>query len=175
MTRARELERVFGEFKENVRDLPVKLFLGAEIYYYPEMIRGLDDGTLLTLDGSKYVLVEFSTRQKTDVADAVYELALAGYRPIVAHAERYDYLRKDDFFAIKENGGLIQINADSVRYSYERRLLKYLLKNDLVDCIASDCHDDVRRKVDFGPVKDYVGRRFPARRRVFPDENVWFA
>ena len=150
-------ERLVGETK----DIPVKLYLGAEIEYYPEMIRDLSEGRLLTLNQSSFVLVEFIPGQKVNVADAVYELNLAGFRPIVAHLERYHNLTENDWFAVKENGGLIQINAGALKNRATRRRAKELLRFGLVDFIASDCHNDTERCVDFNAVRKYVSKKFP--------------
>jgi protein-tyrosine phosphatase len=159
--RAEMLKQAFSELVSQVADIPVQLFLGAEIYYYPEMLQDLKNGRLLTLNHSAYVLVEFSTSNPTEIADIIYELKIAGYIPIVAHIERYFYLTKQDYFSIKENGGLIQVNAQSIEHKHFFKNVKYLLKNDLVDFVASDCHNDTSRKVNFEPMREYLSKKFP--------------
>ena len=113
------------------------------------------------MDESKYVLVEFSTRTETNVSEIVYELVVAGFTPIIAHIERYPYLKKEDYFDIKEAGGLIQINSSSFSHFSSRGLIKYLLKNDLVDYVATDAHDNSKRKVDFSFVHSYIKKKYP--------------
>jgi protein-tyrosine phosphatase len=159
--RAEVLKQGFQKLVEEVRDIPIQLFLGAEIYYYSDILRDLKNGSLLTLNQTPYVLVEFSTSNPTEIADIIYELKIAGYMPIVAHIERYFYLTKQDYFAIKENGGLIQVNASAIEHKHFFKTVKYLLKNDLVDFIASDCHNDSQRKVDFKPIREYILKKFP--------------
>ena len=136
--------------------------LGAEIYYYPGLKQDLLSGKALTMDESKYVLVEFSTRTETDITEIVYELSAAGYIPIVAHIERYPYLKKQDYFDIKDAGALIQSNSGSFSHFSSRGLIKYLLKNDLVDFVASDAHDPIKRKVDFSFVHTYIKKKYPS-------------
>ena len=147
------------ELKEKGIDMDIRL--GAEIYYYPGLKQDLLSGKALTMDESKYVLVEFSTRTETNVSEIVYELVMAGFTPIIAHIERYPYLKKDDYFDIKEAGGLIQINSSSFSRFSSRGLIKYLLKNDLVDYVATDAHDNGRRKVDFSFVHIYIKKKYP--------------
>lgn len=157
-----ELKQAYNKLVEAAKGYNVKFLLGAEIYYYPEMVHDLSSGKLLTLNGTNKVLVEFSTTLPTDIAgDVVYELKLAGYTPIIAHIERYGYLTDEDYFSIKDNGGLIQINAGSVAYKNYLKRLKFLLKNDLVDFVASDCHDTKDRNVDFTAIKKLVKKKFP--------------
>lgn len=154
--------------------LPVKLYLGAEIFYYSGMVADLKSGKLLTMNGTRYVLVEFSTiDQSISVSDAVYELRLAGYIPIIAHIERYGYLTFDDYREIKAGGALIQVNASAVRRSDSKKKLKYLLKHDLLDFVASDCHDSVHRNVDFEEIRRYISKKFPkAYHKVFENDAV---
>ena len=147
------------ELKEKGIDMDIRL--GAEIYYYPGLKQDLLSGKALTMDESKYVLVEFSTRTETNVSEIVYELVMAGFTPIIAHIERYPYLKKEDYFDIKEAGGLIQINSSSFSHFSSRGLIKYLLKNDLVDYVATDAHDNSRRKVDFSFVHTYIKKKYP--------------
>ena len=148
------------EIKEKGIDMDLRL--GAEIYYYPGLKQDLLSGKALTMDESKYVLVEFSTRTETNISEIVCELVVAGFTPIVAHIERYPYLKKQDYFDIKEAGALIQINSGSFSHFSSRGLIKYLLKNDLVDYVATDAHDPIKRKVDFSFVHTYVKKKHPS-------------
>ena len=157
------LKERYQSFLEELKDkgIDMDIRLGAEIYYYPGLKQDLLSGKALTMDESKYVLVEFSTRTETNVSEIVYELVMAGFTPIIAHIERYPYLKKEDYFDIKEAGGLIQINSGSFSHFSSRGLIKYLLKNDLVDYVATDAHDNSKRKVDFSFVHTYIKKKYP--------------
>lgn len=149
----------FNEFKNKI-NLDIELYLGSEIYYYKGFLNDLVNGKLLTLNNSKYILIEFSTSQNTDIIDIVYSIRLKGYIPIIAHIERYSYLNNEDYLKIKKEGALIQINASSFNYSNTKKIIKYLLKNNLVDFVASDCHDLNRRSVDFFKIKKYIYKKY---------------
>ena len=157
------LKERYQSFLEELKEkgIDMDLRLGAEIYYYPGLKQDLLSGKALTMDESKYVLVEFSTRTETNVSEIVYELVMAGFTPIIAHIERYPYLKKEDYFDIKEAGGLIQINSSSFSHFSSRGLIKYLLKNGLVDYVATDAHDNSKRKVDFSFVHSYIKKKYP--------------
>lgn len=149
----------FNEFKNKI-NLDIELYLGSEIYYYKGFLNDLVNDKLLTLNNSKYILIEFSTSQNTDIIDIVYSIRLKGYIPIIAHIERYSYLNNEDYLKIKKEGALIQINASSFNYSNTKKIIKYLLKNNLVDFVASDCHDLNRRSVDFFKIKKYIYKKY---------------
>lgn len=165
----------FAMLEERAKDLPLTLRLGAEIYFYNGMQADLAAGRLLTLGGSPYVLVEFSTRSDVyDVPDAVYALAYAGYKPVVAHIERYPYLDESACGEIVAAGGCIQVNASSFAKKEYARVLKRLFKGNFVDFIASDCHDDSRRRIDFSHARKYVGKKYPSLYdKYFGKDNIF--
>ena len=88
--------------------------------------------------------MEFPYLTETDVEDVCYNVKLLGLIPVVAHVERYFYLRNEEsIFRLKEIGAVIQVNADTIvakPFSKERKFVKKLLKHRLVDVVASDSH-----------------------------------
>lgn len=142
-------------------NLNINLLLGSEIRYYDNMVSDLNKGLLLTINDTKYVLVEFSLKNKDNITDGIYELIVSGYKPIVAHIERYSYLTKEEIIEIKRMGALIQVNAKSFEKKDYKKVLHFLLKNNYVDFVASDCHDVVYRNVDFNFAKEIVKKKYP--------------
>ncbi len=133
----------FEKFSQIVKDkgLNVNLYLGQEIFMTHGVKELLEQNAVCTLANSKYLLVEFDTANERDIVSDVYELVLLGYIPIVAHLERYFYADYKTAFEIKQVGGLIQVNADSiVRKGRIRRKVKRLFERALVDFVASDVH-----------------------------------
>lgn len=153
-----ELIEKFNEFKKNVDD-NVKLFLGSELYYYDGAIKDLKEEKILTINNSKYLLVEFSTRNKTDIASIIYDLHVSGYKPIVAHIERYEYLNYEEIKEIAAYA-LIQVNASSFEKKEYKKVLKFLLKNHLISFVASDCHNLISRNVDFTQAKKIISKKY---------------
>ena len=73
-----------------------------------------------------------------------------GYRPVIAHVERYLNILQDIALLtdIKKMGALLQVNAASVVGDNGRPIkkdVKELLKRHLVDFVATDAHSDGRR------------------------------
>ena len=142
------IKRHFDNLKKAVEqeNLPIKLYLGQEICYsYREdQIKMLKEGKLLTMNNSNTVLLEFSfTREPEDVLDVIYNFSVNGYKVIIAHPERYEWVTFDKVVALKNEGALMQINSNSylgLTTWKEKRFVKKLLKNGLVDYIASDTH-----------------------------------
>ena len=109
-------------------------------------------------------MTEFSTNDSfVTVRNYIYELITKGYRPIVAHVERYFCCQEPERIQeLKKLGAQIQINADSV-LGYEGHTIKKfcagLMKDDLVDFIGSDAHNLEGRKMNLGKCAIYVRKK----------------
>lgn len=156
--------RVYHELRDYAEEVGIGLRLGCEYYRNEQMIRHLDKKLRPTMLGSRYVLTEFSTNDSfVTVRNYIYELLTKGYRPIVAHVERYFCCQEPERIQeLKKLGAQIQINADSV-LGYEGHTIKKfcvgLMKDDLVDFIGSDAHNLEGRKMNLGKCATYVRKK----------------
>ena len=74
--------------KENGID--IRLYSGGEIFLPHGYHRAVKTGRAGTLAGSDYILTEFSPDEEwAYIRNCLYDLLCEGYRPIVAHTERY--------------------------------------------------------------------------------------
>ena len=140
----------FDDLMEAVRkELPsMQLYFGAEIFCSPYIIEKdiskLERGVYPTMNGTKYVLSEFSTWEEEE--EAVYclrKLQEAGYYPILAHAERCDFINERSARRLREMNILMQINVYSVREESSdeiRERANMLLRNRFADFTGSDAH-----------------------------------
>ena len=72
-----------------------ELYLGSELYYSEGLIAALERGAALTMNGTRYILVEFPIYLNfQNIKKAVQKLLYAGYIPIIAHVERYERMKK---------------------------------------------------------------------------------
>lgn len=100
---------------------------------------------LLTLKDN-YVLVEISyLNPPIQLYDILFELQVAGYQPVLAHPERYNFYHHSisNYKKLKQAGCLFQLNMLSTTGYYGERVAiisDILLKNDLIDFIGSDIH-----------------------------------
>ncbi|MBQ3235866.1 MAG: hypothetical protein IJA97_06895 [Clostridia bacterium] len=135
----------FEKFRTAVKDrnIPVKLYLGQEILCDDRLYEDLKQGNLLTLNGSKYLFLEFDYFEYADIVDFAYNVKAMGYIPVIAHIERYKYLTAKALIDLKKEGALIQVNSASVTGHYGRAFKKKVLvaiKSGLVDFVATDTH-----------------------------------
>ena len=153
----------FEKFKGIVRDanIPINLYLGQEIFIDNNYKNLFEAKKVLTMNNSKYVLIEFDYGVGVDMADIVYELKMLGYIPIIAHYERYLMSDVETAHELKALGALIQINAESIvgnNKRYYASLIKKLFKNNLVDFVASDVH--YNRLNNLALAKKFVQKKF---------------
>lgn len=139
-----QYEKVREEAKKTGEE-GIEVYLGNELYYRSDTIEQLKAGNALTINKSKYILVEFPVNIRyNDLYAALQKMVIAGYRPILAHLERYFCLYKkyDDLYAIKKLGVALQINTDSVlsRFDSNAMFCRKLIRERYVDFIASDAH-----------------------------------
>ena len=141
------------------------VYLGCEFHSNMQMVEMLLNNEIHTMAGSRYVLTEFSGASSADyIYDRVYALLTHGFKPIVAHIERCECLRKDIGFVEELNslGARMQVNADSVigKEGFgTKRYCRKLMKSNLISFIASDCHGINERISRIGEAYDYVAKK----------------
>lgn len=100
---------------------------------------------LLTLK-ENYVLVEMSyLNPPIQLLDILFELQLEGYKPVLAHPERYNFYhsKPKEYDKLKKAGCLFQMNLlSSVGYYGKEVALAAdkLLANEMIDFVGSDIH-----------------------------------
>lgn len=143
----KNLVKEFEKFKLTClnRGLDIQLELAAEYMLDEGFIVHLERGNLLAID-NQYLLIEMSMMQPYQaLREIIFEISNKGYKPILAHPERYLYYQKniDDLEELKEMGCSFQLNGLSYSGYYGRRISRFcrlLLKHDLFDFWGSDVH-----------------------------------
>lgn len=156
------------------------LFLGHELGYHNGCIEALEKGRCRTVAGSRYVLVDFPEDVEFfQIRNAVGQLRSAGYRPILAHAERYRCLdaHLPWIGEFRGGGGAVQINAADAVGDWGRAakgLWKKLVRNRLVDLVSSDGHHLTSRQPKMSVCIGFLSRFCNADTvRALTWENAW--
>lgn len=149
----RNTPAIIGDKLELVRAAVKKEGIDVEIdaaaeYFLDEHVEELlkKKEPLLTVSGNK-VLTEFSMAfPSMNIKDLLFEMAMQGYQPIIAHPERYVYLQqnKEFYSELKDIGCLFQLNLLAVTGHYGRavkELSEYLLQQGFYDLIGTDLHN----------------------------------
>ncbi len=157
----------FERAKQLIREhgIDLRLFLGNEIFIDEKNVERLRKRECMSLNDTGYVLLELPEYILPGVLeDLVYDIQLEGYQVVFAHIERYGWLlkRRALFQRFMEQGVLMQVNATSLLSKdwHMRRRVKRLIRDGMVHVVASDAHDDVRRRFRLKEAYDLVGKKF---------------
>jgi protein-tyrosine phosphatase len=138
--------QAFQQLEPEARQMGMTLELGAEIYWEKLAELGFERARDLRLGASQLVLLEFGYQAlPAQWQRVVYELQRQGLQVVVAHPERYAPVQNDIAVAaqMKELGCYLQVSCNCMEgglFSHRRKCAKALMKNGLVDYIATDAH-----------------------------------
>lgn len=127
------------------RLIPIKLHLAAEVYLEPEILNDIKKEKM-NIGKTSYILVETDfTGFPVNLKELLFDLVRAGYKPILAHPERYSNIKKNPEIAeeFMHRNVLLQLNAGSLLGNYGRASAKAawkLLELGYCHFVASDCH-----------------------------------
>jgi len=128
---------------EHQIDLEVEA--AAEYYLDETLEKKVNQKEVLSF-GANYLLFELSfINAPQNLSDFIKKMQDAGYRPILAHPERYPYFYSsiEYFNQIRESGCLLQINSIALTGYYgagAKKVAEDLTENHLVDFIGTDMH-----------------------------------
>lgn len=163
--RIRELAEKMRE-AAHAADMDITFYTGNELYYSSETVHALEEGLACTMAGSDYALVEFGPMDSLEhIRKGIYQILSAGYRPILAHGERYESVcsKVEHTADLVAMGCYIQVNAGSVMGQYgigTKQFLRKLLKRGLVHFIATDCHDGNKRSPKLMECAGYIEKKY---------------
>ena len=132
--------------KLTATSIDIDIIHSAEYRIDELFLSHLNDGIIVPMPNN-YLLVENSFIQEPwNLDQLLFDLKVKGYKPILAHPERYMYYyaKKDRYKAIHSTGTKLQLNLLSIAGYYgkeEKRIAMELITNGLVDFIGTDLHN----------------------------------
>ena len=179
----RELRKQLKVAREEAAKISDKLrvYLGTEIYFGQDIPERLREGKILTMNKTRFVLVEFSHSDTFEyICQGIQQIQMKGYEVILAHIERYPCMYKDIGNAehLKHMGVRIQVNADSITGENGwkmKRFVKQLLEHRLVFCVGTDAHSPKGRPPRMRKAAEYVEKKYGeeyARRIFFSNARI---
>lgn len=128
--------------------LDVHLYPGNEVLWFDSMTERLQSGEILTLADSHYTLIEFYPEEGYQtILRAVRNVRNAGYRPIIAHAERFRAMQEHGLEEVRELGAYVQLSTEPLSHKglsglldRETKFIQKALKNQQADFLGTDMH-----------------------------------
>ena len=147
------LERAFAALETARREagLDVAIELGAEHYLDDGLFARVRAGEVIAFGPERYVLFETPTGEHVprDLMQVVHALVERGYTPLLAHVERYHWLRSEDGDELCEDlraaGAKFQVNRTIGKVNVpgqgpRGKFIAKLLANGWIDEVGSDLH-----------------------------------
>ncbi len=127
----------------NLKDINIDM--AAEYMMDEKFLQRLAVDDILTLKDN-FVLVEMSYfNAPYSLYDILFEIQIKGYKPVLAHPERYNFYHNDfqNYYKLKKKGCLFQLNLLSLTRQYGKsveRTANQLIKENLYDFVGTDTH-----------------------------------
>jgi protein-tyrosine phosphatase len=164
---AERVEQALERVRAIACPLEIDVKLGYEVMLTPDLPARLEGGELSTLAASKTVLVEVPFRVWPAHADqALFDLQVAGFRPLLAHPERYHGIQKDPAQALRlsERGIVLQVTFGSLLGligNDARHAAEVIVQSADAVVMSTDAHSDGKRLAAVKPglarLRDLVG------------------
>jgi protein-tyrosine phosphatase len=161
------IRRALAQLAESIAEagIPISLVTGADVHIAPNLDVQLRDGRALTLNNSRYFLLEPPHHVLPPrLEDLIFGLQAAGYVPILTHPERlswveghYDLIRR-----LVSSSVLMQITAGSVMGWFGRRARYWaerMLDEGFCHLLATDAHNTEQRPPRMADARDFVAKR----------------
>ncbi len=136
-----------NSLREAVQSEGIKIEIEAAAEYYLDegFYDHLHSSDVMSIQG-KYLLFETSYVSKPlQLEEMIFEIGAAGYIPLMAHPERYRYIKDPlkEYTRLKELGVMFQVNLNSLNGHYGKSakfLADFLSKEGMIDFLGSDVH-----------------------------------
>lgn len=128
------------------RGLTIEIDAAAEYNLDADFLPKIEEKSLLTF-GDNYVLFELPFIAEPSMTnDVIWRLQMQGYKPVLAHVERYGFWHQqwEKIESLKDRGVYIQLNINSLTGHYGpdvKKIAERLVDQNMVDLVGSDCHN----------------------------------
>jgi protein-tyrosine phosphatase len=127
------------------QNFSIDLQFAAEYYLDETVIKLIAEKEKVLTFGDRYFLFETNAvSEPLQIKEFIFNLTSQGYRPILAHPERYQYMTMAKAEDLANRGVLLQINMLSLIGYYGppiQKLAEKLIDKKLVSMLGSDCHN----------------------------------
>ena len=127
--------------------LAIRVLPGMELFLGFDVLRAVKSGQVMGLNQSPYLLVELPHREFPHYTErALFDLMIAGYRPILNHPERNQAIQKDPELAYRlaDRGVGAMVTAASLTGRFgpvAADLAAEFLEEGVAAYVVSDAHD----------------------------------
>lgn len=139
-----------------------RLRVAAEYFVddaFPDRVR---NGENFLTFGDNFILIEVSmmSREKK-LEETIFELNLRGYKPVLAHVERYPYMFENNklsyYAGLMDAEVFLQVNLRSFAGNYgevQKKIARLLAENEMISFLGTDIHHESQLPILHQAMKD---------------------
>ena len=160
----------------NESEYPINLHTGQEIRIHEHIVERINDGTLMTLARSKYLLLELPFHSiPAYTVNVIQSLLEKEIIPIIAHPERNHAIahRPEILERLVRQGALAQVTAGSLSGYFGKHTQKVALQlteANLIHAYGSDVHG-----IDIRPLQFKEGLQYLEKKKFHNIVDIWLA
>ncbi|HXB05498.1 MAG TPA: CpsB/CapC family capsule biosynthesis tyrosine phosphatase [Puia sp.] len=130
------------------QQIDIELHVAAEYLVDEHFMTALENGEAFLTLKDNLLLVEFSfIVPAINVLEILFDLQVKGYKPVLAHPERYLYFagNKAWYDRLRDAGCIFQLNLLSLIGYYgkgSQQLAEFLIKRKYIDLLGTDLHHE---------------------------------
>jgi protein-tyrosine phosphatase len=136
-----------GELNQFLKENNIHITIEAAAEYYLDswLINEVNDNRPLLTFGNNYFLFEMNyMTEPYQINDFIFKVTTNGYRPVLAHPERYQFMTLERAEDLRNRGVLMQVNMLSFLDYYSkpvRKIATQLVDRGWIEFLGSDCHN----------------------------------
>ena len=141
------ISTAFQQFLPVLKDkgYSISFHCAAEYYLDERLFELAGGGEKLLTFGDRYLLFETNViSEPLQLKEFIFSLTSQGFRPVLAHPERYQYMTLEKAEDLRNRGVLLQINLLSLTGYYGppmQKLAEKFIDRGWVDMFGTDCHN----------------------------------
>lgn len=146
--------------------IPLEVLPGQEPAIHGEILEGIENGEVQTLNGTQYLFIELPSGHVPRYTEKLlFDIQLKGLIPIIVHPERNQEIveKPDLLYQFIKKGALSQLTASSVSGKFGKKVKSFseqLIEANLVHFIASDAHNLTNRAFHLESAFDHIESRY---------------
>jgi tyrosine-protein phosphatase YwqE len=125
--------------------IDIRIEAAAEYYFDSWLINEVSESKPLLTFGDNYLLFEMNyMTEPYQLKDFIFKVTTQGYKPVLAHPERYQFMTLEKAEDLHHRGVLLQVNILSFIDYYSkpvRQIANQLVEQEWVNFLGSDCHN----------------------------------
>ncbi|MBR2021020.1 MAG: hypothetical protein IJ939_01155 [Clostridia bacterium] len=137
-----------------------RLVYGTEVHLCKD-ISEYEELSSLCYCNTNYILLEMPRdNMPSKIAEWVYNVCIKGYRPVIAHIDRYSFY-SEIMDELSHLDVVYQVNAARFLTMSDRRLLRKIFRKHDKFIVSTDMHNLTTRTCNMGKARAVAEKKFP--------------